>query len=140
LSKSAIQVIETELSHLVPYTEDTDEMAKRFDLNSYRLQTAILTSSPRQASIIKNFMEIGNRLLKKRNVPAVAAKEPYIRQMASVDFWKDTSLSKVENLRKQIRDLIHLLKEENNIKPIYTKLRSEEHTSELQSRENLVYS
>lgn len=122
LSKSDIQVIETELSHLVPYTEDTDEMAKRFDLNSYRLQTAILTSSPRQASIIKNFMEIGNRLLKKRNVPAVAAKEPYIRQMASVDFWKDTSLSKVESLRKQIRDLIHLLKEENNIKPIYTKL------------------
>lgn len=122
LSKSDIQAIEMELSHLAPYTEDTDEMAKRFDLNSYRLQVAMLTSSPRQTTLIQNFMEIGTRLLKKRNVPAVAAKESYIREMASVDFWKDVTLTKVDHLREQIRDLIHLLREENNIKPIYTKL------------------
>lgn len=122
LSKTDIQAIETELSHLVPYTEDTDEMAKRFDLNTYKLQTAILNNSSRQTTIIQNFIDIGNRLLKKRNVPTVAAKESYIRDMASIDFWAESSLSKVESLRKQIRDLIHLLKEENNIKPIYTKL------------------
>lgn len=122
LSKSDIQAIETELSHLAPYTDDTDEMAKRFDLNSYRLQVAMLTSSSRQSTLIQNFMEIGTRLLKKRNVPAVAAKESYIREMASIDFWKEISLAKIDTLREQIRDLIHLLREENNINPIYTKL------------------
>lgn len=122
LSKSALHEIEMELSHLIPYTDDTDEMAKRFDLNSYKLQVAIISRSPRQTGLVQNFMEIGKRLLKKRNVPVVAAKEAYIREMVSVDFWQTVSLEKVETLRKQIRDLIHLLKEENTIKPIYTKL------------------
>ncbi|WP_333886240.1 DEAD/DEAH box helicase family protein [Sphingobacterium siyangense] len=122
LNKSDIIAIETELSHLIPYTEDRDEMAKRFDLNSYKLQAAMINKSPRQTVLIQNFMDIGKRLLKKRNVPAVAAKEVFIREMASIDFWQEISLSKVENLRKEIRHLIHLLKEENNIKPIYTKL------------------
>ncbi|MEN5053863.1 DEAD/DEAH box helicase family protein [Sphingobacterium kitahiroshimense] len=122
LTKSDILTIETELSHLVPYTDDTDEMAKRFDLNSYKLQVAMINRSPRQTTIIQNFMEIGKRLIKKRNVPAVAAKEVYIREMSSIDFWQEVSLTKVENLRKQIRDIIHLLKEENIVQPIYTKL------------------
>lgn len=122
LSKTALRTIEEELSHLIPYTEDTDEMAKRFDLNSYKLQVAMINRSPRQTTLVQNFMEIGKRLLKKRNVPAVAAKEVTIREMASVEFWQEIALAKVEKLRKEIRDLIHLLKEENNIKPIYTKL------------------
>lgn len=122
LSKTALRTIEEELSHLIPYTEDTDEMAKRFDLNSYKLQVAMINRSPRQTTLVQNFMEIGKRLLKKRNVPAVAAKEVSIREMASVEFWQEIALAKVEKLRKEIRDLIHLLKEDNNSKPIYTKL------------------
>ncbi len=122
MSKSDILEVEMELSHLVPYTEDTDEMAKRFDLNSYKLQIAVMTKSPRQTMLVQNFMDIGKRLLKKKNVPAVAAKETSIRNLASIDYWQEVSLQRIDNIRKDIRNLVHLLKEENNIKPIYTKL------------------
>ncbi|MFB5946528.1 type I restriction-modification enzyme R subunit C-terminal domain-containing protein [Albibacterium profundi] len=65
---------------------------------------------------------IGNRLLTKRNVPVVAAKEAIIREVASSEFWSNASLSSIDHVRKEIRDLIHLLREENIINPIYTDL------------------
>lgn len=65
---------------------------------------------------------IGNRLLSKRNVPVVAAKEAIIREVASSEFWSNASLSSIDHVRKEVRDLIHLLREENIINPIYTDL------------------
>ncbi|MDF2517344.1 MAG: restriction endonuclease [Sphingobacterium sp.] len=122
LSKSDVLLLESEIAHLVAYTEDTDEFAKRFDLNNFKLQSALLNHSPRQTTIIQNMMDIGNRLLRKRNVPMVAAKEPTLRKLCSVDFWKEVTLTQVEHIRTEIRDLIKLLKEENNVKPIYTDI------------------
>jgi len=122
LSKSAILELETSISGLVAYTADTDELAKRFDLNSFKLQSAMLNYSPKQTTIISNMMDIGSRLLKKRNVPAVAKKEPIIRQIVSTDFWREVSLSQVEHVRRELRDLIQLIKEENITKPIYTNI------------------
>src|SRR5690606_38336177 len=46
LSISDVLMLEAEIAHLIPYTDDTAEMAKRFDLNSYRLQTSILDHLP----------------------------------------------------------------------------------------------
>lgn len=122
LSKSDVLLLETEIAHLVPYSDDTDEMAKRFDLNSYKLQSAILKNTTNQTKIIENMIGIGNRLLSKRNVPVVAAKEAIIREVASSEFWSNVSLSAVDHVRKELRDLIHLLREENIINPIYTDL------------------
>ena len=51
LSQSDILLLETEISSLIPYTDDTDEMAKRFDLTSYKLQRAVLDGSPRQTTV-----------------------------------------------------------------------------------------
>lgn len=122
LSKSDVLMLEAEIAHLIPYTDDTDEMAKRFDLNSYRLQTSILDHLPRQIRIVQNFMDIGQRLLRKRNVPVVAAKEKTLREICDADFWTTITLSQVEKMRQEIRELVHLLREENNVKPIYTDL------------------
>lgn len=122
ISKSDMLLLETEIAHLIPYTDDTDEMAKRFDLNSYKLQTSILEQLPRQIRIVQNIMDIGQRLLRKRNVPVVAAKEQTLREVCDVEFWETITLTQVERIRHEIRGLVHLLREENNIKPIYTDL------------------
>src|SRR5690606_10347935 len=122
ISKSDMLLLETEIAHLIPYTDDTDEMAKRFDLNSYKLQTSILEQLPRQIRIVQNIMDIGQRLLRKRNVPVVAAKEQTLREVCDAEFWEAITLSQVERIRQEIRELVHLLREENNIKPIYTDL------------------
>jgi len=122
LSKSDILELELEVSHLIPYTADTDEMAKRFDLNSYKLQSTLLNRSSRQSTIMQNMMDIGKRLLQKRNVPAVAVKEATIRQVTSAEWWTAVSITQIEHIRKELRDLIHLLKEENTVKPIYTNI------------------
>lgn len=123
LSQSDILLLETEISSLIPYTDDTDEMAKRFDLTSYKLQRAILDGSPRQTTIIGNISTIGKRLLRKRNVPAVANKLDTLLGITSVDFWTNVTLSQIERIRQDLRDLIQFLGEENNIQPVYTVLR-----------------
>lgn len=98
-------------------------MAKRFDLTTYKLQIAIINNSPRQAALAKNIIDIGRRLLRRRNVPAIGEKIDTILEVISIDFWSHISLAQVEHFRKELRDLIQLLGEENNIKPIYTDLR-----------------
>ena len=122
LSKTNLLTLETEIAHLVPYTDDTDEFAKRFDLNSYKLQNAFLNDTPAKTKIIQNMMDIGQRLLKKRNIPSIAKKEATLQQMTEVEFWSTASVTQIETIRAEIRDLVHFLQEEQKIKPIYTDL------------------
>ena len=76
LSQSDVLEIQQNISHLVAYTEDTDELAKRFDLIVYQLELAILQQSKKQVRYIENIHNIANLLFTKRNIPAVASKTP----------------------------------------------------------------
>lgn len=120
LTQSDVLDIQQNVSHLVAYTEDTDEMAKRFDLIIYQLELAILHQSKKQVRYIENINYIGNLLLTKRNIPAVANKLTIINAVISDDFWRNSSLLKLEKTREELRGLIQFLKDENKEKPIYS--------------------
>src|SRR5690606_34724431 len=98
--------LETELSGLVLYAADTDEMAKRFDLTSYKLQRAVLEGSPRQTTIIGNISTIGKRLMRKSNVPAVANKLDTLVNVIRADFWEGVTVKRIEQIRQDLRELV----------------------------------
>lgn len=120
LSQSDVLDIQQNLSHLIAYTEDTDELAKRFDLIVYQLELAILEQSKKQVRYIDNIHNIGALLMTKRNIPAVAHKMTTINAVITNEFWQNISLLQLEKVRDELRNLIQFLKDENKENPIYS--------------------
>lgn len=125
LNHSSILEIQQSISSLAAYTDDKDEMAKRFDLLIYQLENAILTTDKKQKTIIKNLINIGNLLWKKRNIPSVKQREDTIELVKSENFLSTVNLHHLENIRTELRDLMQLLKDENTETPLYSYFQDE---------------
>ncbi len=93
---------------------DNIRASVRQELNAVRLLGNIASHASKGNAV--------KRKEEREQEMAEAAKETSIRNLASIDYWQEISLQRIDNIRKDIRNLVHLLKEENNIKPIYTKL------------------
>ncbi|WP_157208835.1 DEAD/DEAH box helicase family protein [Mariniflexile maritimum] len=107
------------LSHLPTYKEDDDELAKRFDLLCLRLQWAVLNASKSQEQYIQQIYNIGVNLYKKRNIPVVHTKLGTINQVKDQSFWSAISLTQIEHIRTELRELIKFIDIEH-VKPVYT--------------------
>lgn len=138
LNNSARLEIQTELSHLVSYAEDKDEMAKKFDLLIYQLELALLNGTARQTQIITNIVSVGNALTKKLNIPTIRQKEDMIRNVTTEQFWAGINLTRLEKVRVDLRDLIQFLKEEEKEKPVYTYFEDELDVSQVKESDLLV--
>ncbi len=117
--------IQSNLSHLVDYYQDKDEFAKRFDLLTYKLQLALITTNKAQTTYIDKIFTIANMLFTKRNIPAVQAKISIIKQLQQEQFWSIIDAQKLEDIRQEIRDLVQFLKDEKKLDPIYTTFTDE---------------
>lgn len=120
LTNSDVLDIKNHLSHLVSYKDDTDELAKRFDVLVSRLQLALINQSKAQTALIGNVVSIARLLFTKRNIPAVQSKLALIENLKSGDFWPSVTLEQLEHIRVELRNLIQFLKDENKEKPVYT--------------------
>lgn len=125
LTNTSIIEIENHLSHLVSYTEDKDELAKKFDLIIYQLQLAILNASKKQINLIQNIRGVGEILQKKKNIISVKAKENTINAIISEEFWSTVNLKKLEKIREDLRGLIHLLKDDQKEPIVYSNFKDE---------------
>lgn len=125
LNHSAILEIQQSLAGLISYTDDKDEMAKKFDLLIYDLELAMLNGTNQQQKIIANIAEIGNALSKKLNIPVIKQKEEVIKSVSTEQFWVAVSLARLEELRIELRDLVHFLKEQEQEKPVYSYFKDE---------------
>ncbi|SNR33143.1 DEAD/DEAH box helicase family protein [Flavobacterium sp. ov086] len=124
--------IQSNLSHLIDYNQDKDELAKRFDLLTYKLQLALITSDKAQVKHIGNIYEIVNLLFTKRNIPAVLAKIETIKKLQKDQFWSTINTIQIEDFRKELRDLMQFLKDEKKLDPIYTSLTDELHLDKVE--------
>ena len=119
LSKGDENEIKTHLSNLPSYKDDEDELAKRFDLLVLRLHLALIAGDSSQERYIERIYNIGNRLEKKRNIPAVAVKILTVREVQDMDFWKQVTLKQLEKVREDLRSLIQFLDKES-LEPVYS--------------------
>ena len=99
-----------EIGKLIP-EDDDDESAKKFDVIMLHLQLAHIDSTVRVGKFKQLVVNIAVHLEKKGTVPAVMASIETIRSVQKQQFWENESLDSLENVRKELRNLIKLLDE-----------------------------
>lgn len=101
------QIVEF-LSEL-PTPDTSNELARRFDLMMLKLQLASLL----EMRSIKNYQErligIANELSKKYTIPEVLRAKPTIEILKNPEFYKEISQKKLDQIRKEIRELVKYL-------------------------------
>ena len=94
--------------------------ARSFDGTILSAQIASLTGQDSQlASLSRSLSETACALEEKSNIPVIAAKLPLIRAMQEGEFWASLSLDSLENIRLNLRGLVHLI-EKGYKPPVYT--------------------
>ena len=69
-------------------------------------------------------IELGEHLYSKRHIPAVKKVLPVVEQSISEEFWASPGLTDLEEIRTQLRDLMHLIERKNRA-PVYTDFEDE---------------
>lgn len=111
LTESEMNELFNNLGDLV-HIQDDDELAKRFDLVIYNLQLAWLTDDPALVTYTSIVTGIAADLSRMSNIPAVRNKLALIQAIASDDYFAEISLKEIENIRTNLRELIKLIRQE----------------------------
>lgn len=125
ISTTDVHDLSENLSGLAPYNETGDELAKRFDLLALNFQLVKLSGDKsKEEGYVRQIYSIGNNLIKKRNVPKVKEKLELIKQIQEVEFWENTNVNVIEDIRIELRDLLKFIEREE-VKTVYTDFADE---------------
>ena len=113
------------LASLPSQLEDTDELAKRFDLMILNMQLSVLENYKGFESIQNKVMEIASKLEEKRSVPLVNAQLELVLEMQTLEFWEFITITMLEDVRMKIRKLMQFLDENNGQEIIYSDFKDE---------------
>jgi len=100
--------LQKEIAPLV-YMDDKDEYAKRFDNFMYGLMIANLMQMPSFRRARKQLQGTAVLLEGKATIPQVQEKLPIIREIGTDAFWEANDVLALENVRKELRDLIQFI-------------------------------
>lgn len=88
----------------------TNTATLKFDALILKSQLALVDDTVNSASSERKIMDIAGYLKeKKASIPQVMAKMDVLDEVLSVHFWESKSLSSLERVRKELRDLIQYL-------------------------------
>ncbi|MGM0460788.1 MAG: type I restriction-modification enzyme R subunit C-terminal domain-containing protein, partial [Bacteroidota bacterium] len=113
-----------ELAELIPADIDEDEMTRRFDLLMLTLQHEVIDGVLQEKKTKEIAMELGEHLYSKRHIPAIKKVLPAVEKVISDTFWESPKATGIDDIRKQLRDLMHLI-ERNRRAPVYTDFEDE---------------
>ena len=112
----------TQIAPLVQL-EEQDEFAKRFDNFLYGLILAHIEQMPAFKFAKRQLCDIASALERKASIPQIREKLPVLQEIHTDAFWEANDILLFEKVRKELRELIRFLDEENDgQKPIVTKL------------------
>ena len=127
LSETEVQKLK-EIGNLIKVDKD-DEEAKRFDIMMLHIMLSHIDTTKRAGQLRKAVTVIASILEKKASIPAVMEHIATIREVQTPIFWENESLDALEHVRKELRGLVHLLKEQRggkkfiiDIEDTYTKV------------------
>ncbi len=101
-----------------------EESAKQFDYLILKLQLSILQKNKSYEKLKEQVVEIAKRLEEKENVPMVKAQIELIQEVQKEEFWQDSNLPILENVRKRLRQLIQFI-DKTQRQVIYTDFEDE---------------
>ncbi|EGT4046547.1 DUF4145 domain-containing protein [Clostridioides difficile] len=95
-----------------------DELAKRFDVVMYNIQLAYLQNNNASKGI-RHVMATAEKLSKLGTIPQIQQQNYTIEKAMTEDFWEDSDIFEVEEVRISLRELIKYL-EKSSQKIYYT--------------------
>jgi len=101
---------------------DTDEYAKRFDNFMYGMMLANIEQLPTMGYLKQQLVLTAELLEKKATIPQVQQKITLIKDIQTDDFWKNIGILTMENVRKELRNLMQFLRGGDPKPKIFTKL------------------
>ena len=112
------------IKHIAPlvFLDDTDECAKRFDNFMYGMILAELEQMPTFNFAKKQLRDIATLLERRVSIPQIKAKLPIIKEVNTDAFWDANDILRLEEVRKELRELIKFLDAGDGIEPIITRL------------------
>lgn len=112
------------ISHLVPVEKDEEE-TKRFDVVMLHIMLAHINTTVSVGQFRQVVVNVAAILEKKATVPAVMAHINTIRMVQTPQFWENESLDALEGVRKELREIVHLLKEQRQNKKFIIDIEDE---------------
>jgi type I restriction enzyme, R subunit len=105
------------MDHIAPlvYEQGDDEQAKRFDQLCYNMELDLLIKGSVSGQWMNETLSICAALSKKGAIPMVGVKIPLIKDVQTPIYWQDVTLSKLETLRKELRDIIRFIEKSSGM-------------------------
>lgn len=117
--------IKNDIAKLPTTEEDDKELAKRFDLIIVNMQLALYSKSAKTFNkYVDKIKTIANLLEEKSSIPMVRKHLELIDELQKDEYWKDITISELEEIRIKLRDLIDLLDYQKQ-KIVYTNFEDE---------------
>lgn len=117
--------IKNDIAKLPTTEEDDKELAKRFDLIIVNMQLALYSKSAKTFNkYVDKIKTIANLLEEKSSIPMVRKHLELIEELQKDEYWKDITISELEEIRIELRDLIDLLDYKKQ-KIVYTNFEDE---------------
>ena len=98
------------IASLLPRPNE-NEAAKKFDILMLNLQLEKVDSTVNADKCRSSVITIARLLEDKATIPVVKSRIYTIREVQTVKFWETSTIDRLERVRKELRDLIHVLEE-----------------------------
>jgi len=98
------------IAHLLPRPKE-NEAAKKFDVLMLYLQLEAVDSTVKADNSRTSVIKIAQLLEKKATIPAVRERMETIKEVQTAAFWDHCTLNSLERVRKELRELVHVLAE-----------------------------
>lgn len=108
ISEVDVLDLKNEIAPLLPKSME-NEMAKKFDLLSLYVQLGIVDDSFESERHVNQITRIADALRNRASIPDIKAKMPLLNEIMTVEFWDRRTLASIENMRREVRDLLKYL-------------------------------
>ena len=108
ISLLEVKEIKKQLTPLID-PDDPDESAKLFDFWVFNMELSQLAGDKDYSQAVQKVTKICSELLEHLTVPAIAAKKDFLESVLQVGFWEGVTLTKLEQLRQEVRTLLQFL-------------------------------
>ncbi len=112
ISEVDVLDLKNEVAPLLPKSLE-NELAKKFDLLSLYVQLSMVNENFDSGRHEVQITGIADALRKRSTIPDIQAKMPLLNEIMTSAFWDNKTLASIENMRKQIRDLLKYLGGDN---------------------------
>lgn len=108
ISEVDVLELKNDIAPLLPKSLE-NELAKKFDLLSLYVQLGLIDEAFDSRRHERQIIDIADALRKRASIPDIQAKTPLLNEIMTSAYWENKTLASIENMRKQIRDLLKYL-------------------------------